>query len=159
MNICFIWTFKLSTSWLKIIHQGNLGNIKIPEEIYEEFKDTKPKDGKKDILAEWAEQKETKDALLLKEQAKPDLVARITYGGYLPNPTDDDLVKMGRDPFFLSYALEDVNERCIVTSEMSKPKKQGANKHIPDVCSVFSIRCINSFDLIRELNFTTSWNR
>lgn len=101
--------------------------------MYEEFSDTKDKDGKKDTLATCAEGIEVKEALLFEEEAQ-DLVARITYGGYVANPTDDELNKMNRDPFLLSYALKDLENRCIVTTETSKPSRRGANRHIPDVC-------------------------
>jgi len=145
--------------WDWLIHQGQLSNIKIPIEIYEEFKDTKPKDGEKDELSLWAELPDTKEAILFKEEAEVDLVARVTYGGYTPNPTDDELIKMGQDPFLISYALKDRDNRCVVTTEVSKPKRQGANRHIPDVCKTFDIRCINTFQLIQELNFSTSWGK
>jgi len=145
--------------WGWLVYQGQLSNIKIPIEIYEEFKDTKPKDGEKDELAVWAEDDNVKDALLFNEESEPDLVARATYGGYTPNPTDDQLVKMGRDPFLVSYALKDIENRCIVTTEVSKPTRVEHNRHIPDVCDTLGIRWINSFELIRELNFSTSWNR
>ncbi len=144
--------------WGWLVHQGQLSNIKIPVEIYEEFKDTKPKDGEKDELTLWSEKIEVKSALLFVEEAEPDLVARVTYGGYTPNPTDDELMKMGRDPFLISYALKNSENRCIVTTEASKPNRVGANRHISDVCAALGIRCINNFQLIQELNFSTRWN-
>lgn len=143
--------------WDWIIYQGKQGKLKIPIEVYEEFSDTQDKDGEKDSLAIWAEQKEARDSLLLNEDAEQDLVARITYGGYVANPTDDELKKIGRDPFLLSYALKDIENRCIVTTETSKPSRLGANRHIPDVCRDFNIRCINNFQMIREMNFSTNW--
>lgn len=145
--------------WEWLIYQGHLGKIKIPIEIYEEFHDTKDKDGEMDELAVWAKREEVKQALLFAEQAEQDLVARITYGGYVKNPTDDELKKIGRDPFLISYALKDLENRCIVTTESSKPTRQGANRHIPDVCKDFNIRCINNFQMINELNFSTSWEK
>ena len=145
--------------WDWIIFQGQQGIIKIPIEVYEEFSDTKDKDGEKDELAIWAEHIEIRNSLLLDEEAEQDLVARITYGGYVANPTDDELEKIGRDPFLLSYALKDINNRCIVTTESSKPSRTGANRHIPDVCKDFKIRCINNFQMIRELNFSTDWKK
>jgi hypothetical protein len=145
--------------WEWLVHHGEEGNIKIPVEVYEEFSDTKDKDGRKDELATWSEQPEVKDALLLDEEAKQDLVARITYVGYVASPTDDQIVKIGRDPFLMSYALKDLENRCIVTTETSQPKKQEANKKIPDVCKKFRICCINTFQMLRELNFSTNWNR
>lgn len=112
---------------------------------------------KRMLSATWADQVEVKDALLFKEEAEQDLVARITYGGYVANPTDDELKNIGRDPFLLSYALKDIDNRCIVTTESSKPSRLGANRHVPDVCKDFNIRCINNFQMIREMNFSTSW--
>ncbi len=144
--------------WDWLVFQGHQGNIKIPIEVYEEFSDAKDQNGKKDALAQWSEQPDVRNALLLNEDAEQDLVARITYGGYVANPTDDELVKMGRDPFLLSYALRDIEGRCIVTTEISRPKRQGANRHIPDVCNDFGICCRNTFQMIRELDFSTKWN-
>ena len=143
--------------WDWLIYQGQQGKIKIPIEMYEEFSDKKDKDGEKDELAAWAELVEVRDALLFDEEVEQDLVARITYGGYVANPTDDELEKIGRDPFLLSYALKDIHNRTIVTTEASRPKRKGANRHIPDVSNDFNIRCINSFQMIREMNFSTSW--
>jgi len=108
-------------------------------------------------LAAWSEQKEVKEALLFSEEADQSLVSQITYNGYLPNPTDDNLITIGRDPFLMSYALHDIENRCIVSTEASKPSKKGANRKVPDVCNDFDIRCINSFQMFRELNFNTSW--
>ena len=144
--------------WEWLVFYGEKGNIKVPIEVYEEFSDTKDKNGKKDELAVWSEQSEVRKALLLNEEAEQDLVARITYGGYVANPTDDDLVKIGRDPLLLSYALKDLENRCIVSTEVSKPSKKGANRKVPDVCGDFKIRCINNFQMFRELNFSTNWN-
>lgn len=144
--------------WEWLVFCGNKGDIKIPIEVYEEFSDTKDKDGLKDELALWSEQDDVKNALLLEEEAEQDLVARITYGGYVANPTDDELLKIGRDPFLLSYALNDLEGRCVVSTEVSKPSKIGANRKVPDVCKYFNIRCINNFQMFRELNFSTGWN-
>lgn len=144
--------------WEWLVFHGDQGSIKIPIEVYEEFSDTKDKDGNKDDLATWAEQLDVKTVLLFEEEAEQDLVARITYGGYVANPTDDEVKTIGRDPFLISYALRELGNRCIVTTESSKPSRQGANRHIPYVCKDFNIRCINNFQMIKEMNFSTSWN-
>lgn len=145
--------------WEWLIYQGNQGKVKIPIEVYEEFSDSKDQNGVKDELATWADQNEVKESLRFEEEAEQDLVARITYGGYLSNPSDDELQKIGRDPFLLSYALKDLRNRCIVTTESSRPSRQGANRHIPDVCKDFNIRCINNFQMIREMDFSTNWKK
>lgn len=143
--------------WEWIVYQGQVGNIKVPIEVYEEFKETKQRNGEKDSLSLWAEQPEVQDALLLSEQAQPNLVSLVTYAGYAEDPTDEEVAKMGRDPFLISYAVADSAQRCIVTTEVSKPSRQRANRHVPDVCNTLGIRWINNFQLIHELNFTTAW--
>ena len=145
--------------WDWLLFQGEQGNIKIPIEQYEEFYDKKDNDGNKDELATWAEKEEVKEALLFGEEIEQGLVARVTYDGYTANPTDDELIKIGRDPFLIAYALKDPINRCIVTTEISKPTKQGANRRVPDVCRTFNIRCIHTFQLIQQLNFSTNWQK
>ncbi len=145
--------------WDWLIHQGEIGNVKIPSEVYDEFKDTTDKNGKKDDLALWANKKEVKDALLLREEPDPNLVSKVLYEGYTPDPTDDDLVKIGRDPFLIAYALHNIRERCVVTAEASKPKTIGANRKVPDVCNTLNVKHCNLFQLITTLDFRTDWQK
>ena len=63
--------------WEWLIFKGQQGIIKIPIEVYEEFSDTKDKNGNKDELAMWSEQSEVREALLFEEEAEQDLIARI----------------------------------------------------------------------------------
>ena len=143
--------------WEWVQHQGMIGSIKIPVEIYEEFEEARKADGERDELAEWAAREDVKVSLLLEEDADPGLVSRVIAEGYCPNPTDQEIETMGRDPFLISYALRDLNNRIIVTTEVSKPAKQRANRRVPDVSRDLGIRCINNFQLLRELDFKTGW--
>ncbi|MCU7928874.1 MAG: DUF4411 family protein [Candidatus Thiodiazotropha sp. (ex Dulcina madagascariensis)] len=95
--------------------------------------------------------------MLLDEEIDQVQVAQITYDGYTPTPSEDDLEKMGNDPFLLAYAYLDPENRVVVTTEVSKPKRKGANRHIPNVAKTFEIRCINTFQMIHELDFSTDW--
>lgn len=137
--------------WEWLMHKGQAEAVKIPIEIYEEIRDGN------DELAVWAKDDAVESALLLDEAADPALVSEITEQGYAPDLADDEIVKVGRDPFLLSYALADLANRTIVTTEVSKPARQRGNRHIPDVCNTFSIRCRNTFEFVRELNFSTNW--
>ena len=143
--------------WEWLVYQGGIGNVKIPVEIFEEFKDTKDKNGDMDELAIWASREDVVEYLLLSEDANMEAVRAVTYKGYVANPTDSEIEKMGRDPFLISYAYIDRKNRCVVTAEVSKPTKQGANRRVPDVCNILGVRHIDSYQLIRELNFTTNW--
>ena len=143
--------------WAWLAHQGETGNLKLPIEIFEEITDPNKSADDKDELSLWAESKEVKDSILLDEDSDIDLVRRVTYGGYLANPTEDDLEKMGRDPFLIAHALKDPSNRTVVSAEVSKPSRKNANRHVPDVAADFEIRCIDTFTLIRELDFSTNW--
>jgi hypothetical protein len=93
----------------------------------------------------------------LDEAADPRLVARVIDQGYAPDLTDDEVEKIGRDPFLIAYALVAPQERCVVSTEVSAPKKTRANRRIPDVCQTMGVRCTNTFGFLRALDFRTSW--
>ncbi|MBI4556278.1 MAG: DUF4411 family protein [Candidatus Hydrogenedentes bacterium] len=137
--------------WEWLEHNGTEGHVKIPVEVYEEIKEGD------DDLTKWAKKAEIKDALLLKEDADSTLVSRVINEGYAPDLTDDEVEKLGRDPFLVAYALAGPGGRCVVTTEGSKPKRVRANRHIPDVCRDLGIACCNTFELVRALDFRTGW--
>jgi hypothetical protein len=99
--------------WLE--YQGETGVVKVPLEVYEELKEGK------DVLATWLKQGSVREALLLEEDVEVDLVARTVDQRHAPDLTDDEILKIGRDPFLVAYALKDVGNRTIVTTEVSKP--------------------------------------
>ena len=68
-----------------------------------------------------------------------------------------DYYPIGRDPFLIASALADLDNRCIVTAEVSKPKKQRQNRRISDVCDQLGIPRRNAFEFFRELDFRTDW--
>lgn len=138
--------------WKWLIHVGTAGLVKLPREVYEEIKDGN------DALAEWIKQPEVKDALLLDAEAEPALVSRVVEEGYAPDLTDDELERVGRDPFLVAYTLSDPTAHCVVTTEASKPRRRRANRHVPDVCNDLGIRCCDTFGFIRELDFRTDWD-
>ena len=95
--------------------------------------------------------------MVLDEQVSQELVARAIEQGYAQDLTDEEVEKVGRDPFLIAYALADTPNRWVVTTERSRPSTARANRHLPDVCQRLQVPCINTFDLIRDLNFHTGW--
>ena len=141
--------------WGWLVEMGELGRVKIPIEIYEEI--ILPPPSRADVLVDWL--KNHREALLLEEQVRVDLAAHVTERGYAADLTDDEIEKIGRDPFLIAYALADVQNRCVVTNERPRPGRTRANRHLPDVSREFNVVCINTFDMIRELDFSTDWKR
>ncbi len=135
--------------WDWVTEQGNHGTIKIPREIYDEVV------GHDDPLANWLKEDEHKDALLLDEEADPDLVQQVLIDGYMANdPRFDDaqIQKIGRDAFLVAYAVADAT-RVIVTREVSAPSKELGNRKVPDVCDDCGIEWTTDYELYRLLDF------
>ncbi len=139
--------------WLAVM--GERGRVKIAYEIYEEI--VLPLPTRPNVLVDWL--RDRRNMLLLHEQVRADLVARVTERGYANDLTDDEIEKIGRDPFLIAYALADVQNRCVVTNERSKSSRTRANRHLPDVSREFNVRCMNTFGMIQNLDFRTDWSR
>ena len=137
--------------WRWIRHHAEAGNIKMSLEIHGEIaKGT-------DDLARWVRDRPCKEALLLDESANPvtfQYVLNISYGA---NLTDIELIKIERDAFLVVYAF-DKNNRCVVTSEISKSGKQRANTKLPDACAKVGISCISAAKFLDDLDFRTDWD-
>jgi len=139
--------------WDWLIHMGNLGEVKIPLEIYEELKRGN------DILTDWVKRQDVEEALLYDQEADPALVGQVLDVGYGPNLSDIQIEKIGRDPFLIAYALADPKNIAIVTTEVSKPSTtEPSNKKVPDVCNTLGVSHLHTFRFTKVLGFNTNWN-
>jgi Domain of unknown function (DUF4411) len=141
--------------WLQ--HMGKIGRVKMPLEIYEEIKDG-PKDTEKDRLFVWIQDNETRSALLFDEDVDILLVRKVVDNGYANDLTDVEIEQIGRDPFLVAYAMNG-NDRCVVTTEASKPSKKRQNRHLPDVCNTMNVLSCDTFALNKTLGFSTNWKK
>ncbi len=138
--------------WEWLIHRGTEDDVKIPREVYEEIRDGD------DDLGKWAREKVVEVALLLNEEVNVELVSQVVDQGYAPDLTDDEVDTIGRDPFLIAYAWAAPEGAVgIVTTEASRPSRQRANRHVPDVCNQFGIQCLDPFEFVRALDFSTDW--
>ena len=137
--------------WDWLVHHGAQGDVKIPLEVYEEIKDGA------DDLGLWGREDRVEVALLLQEAANAQLVSQVIDQGYAADLTDDEVDTIGRDPFLIAYAQAGIGDRCVVTTEVSKPSRQRANRHLPDVCNQLGIPCVNTFTFVQTLDFKTDW--
>ena len=140
--------------WLQ--HHAEAGRVKIPPEILHEVKRGRRRKGMDDLL-DWLRERDVKDAMVLDEEPDPALVRRVVEKGYAPDLNEHELEKLGRDPFLIAYALKDPASRCVVTTEVSRPRKKRANRKIPDVAKRFGIETYDPFQFTRRLDFTTAW--
>ncbi len=133
--------------WEWLVDLGHSGQVKIPQEIYEE------NIARTDTVAGWL--KGHVDAMRLEEQVSEELVTRVIEQGYADDLNDDEIENIGQDPFLIAYSLVNPDDRVVVSNENSRPGRQRSNRHIPDVCRDFGVVPINTFELIRVLDFRT----
>lgn len=141
--------------WAWLVALAQRGVIKMPLETFEEIKGGNPE---RDALRGWANNAEVASALRLPDEAEVAFV-RAVLREYGTDLTDIEVGEIGNDPFLIAHALADTVNRVVVSAETSAPGKQRAKRRVPDVCRGLGIRCINAFEMTRELNFRTDWNR
>jgi hypothetical protein len=132
------------------------GSIKMPLETFEEVREG-GEDAEKDLLFGWLQSREMKAALLLEEEVDPRFVQQVLAQGYASDLTDDQVDTIGRDPFLIAYALVAPADRCVVTTEVSSPRKIRQNRRIPDVCADVGVSCRHTFEMLKALRFSTRW--
>lgn len=135
--------------WDWLVHMGETGTLKIPVEILEEITEGSE-------LAQWLNEGDNYDALMLNEDVDPALVQTVIKK-YAHDLNDAEIIEVGRDPFLIAHALAYRADRIVVTVEASKPSTRRANRRIPDVCRDLEVRWCNSFQMLAELNFRTGW--
>ncbi|MFV0623780.1 DUF4411 family protein [Sphingomonas sp. ac-8] len=136
--------------WRWILHHAAAGVVKMPPEIYAEV------EGGTDELAAWMKNAEHKKALRLAEDADAAKV-QIVLAAYGAGLSDADVIKIGQDPFLVAAALGH-DDRLVVTAEVSSPKKQAANRKVPDICNDCGVAWRSPIEFINELDFTTAWD-
>lgn len=136
--------------WIRAESKRNV--VKIPKEMLDEITPA----SEEFMLWILAYQVE----LAIYEAQSPSIIESVLLNGYGFNQADiDDIatIEQTNDAILIAYALADKSNRCVVTLEgiqspnTNLPKPQ--NRKIPLVCRQLGVRCIDTFDLIRELDF------
>lgn len=133
--------------WAWLLEMAAQNIIKVPRVIFDEVT---PPPGP---LANWIKQKEVRDLMILSEPIDRARVTHVLVHGYAPDLTDVEIEKIGKDPFLVAAAME-APDRIVVTREVSKPKRQKANRKVPDICNLFGVSVITDFQLYRALKFS-----
>ncbi|MCY4062695.1 MAG: DUF4411 family protein [Chloroflexi bacterium] len=150
---------RIQQFWNWLVHQARAGNVKLPPQVIGEILGPDSSDEEPlDVLAEWVIYNRT--TLEWTDELSLELLTRTYSQGYESVPEDlttVDPLSEPADPFLIAYALESPENRRVVTMEnlqsvgMTLPKP--ANRRIPLVCGLLGVQCINTFALIRELDF------
>ena len=112
--------------WDWLLHQAKRGKVVIPVQMYDEIVAGKAS------LVDWL--KENKDSFVLSLRPDTSKVRYVISQGYANDLTEDEIQKIGKDPFIVTYVLMlGKNDAIVVSTEVSKPKAQRANRQLPDV--------------------------
>lgn len=142
--------FRPFWDWVRAEAKRNI--VKIPQEMLAEITPAS-----EDFLL-WLSENQVN--LAIDEVQSPSLVESVLLNGYGFIRSDlDDIatIEQTNDAILIAYALADRSNRCVVTLEGVQgpdtrlPKPQ--NRKIPLVCRQLGVTCIDTFDLIRELDF------
>ena len=72
---------------------------------------------------------------------------------YLPNAINEFLDSEEADAFLVAYILADVQNRVLVTQEVSNPNQKNKIK-IPEPCDHFGVTYVNTITMFRQLGVT-----
>ena len=137
---------RLPMFWAWLLSVAEAGCVAMPLEIFEEVC-TSP-----DLLGQWLRRTEVRKAIVLNEPTNMAAVQKVIAEGYAPDLNDVELISLTRDPFLVAAGLGGP-DRVVATREVSKPKRQRANRKVPDVCAAMGLDCISDFELWRRLDF------
>lgn len=144
--------------WMLKNARNNL--IKMPFEMLAEVKAGPPKkdaDLDEDKLLRWLSQGDHEKVLRYSSNADRVLVNKVFDEGYdLPHPSTAELRKIGKDPLLIAYALARPDTVVVTLEKKQENATDTMKRHkrgIPFVCRKMGIRSIDTFDLIRELDF------
>jgi len=138
--------------WVWILNNASHEHIKIPSRVIDEILRGN------DELSQWV--KTNRVVLELDEEVDAqDWSETLTNGyGYRSiGAAQQDLVEQRADPFLIAHALFDTSVRRVVTLETvtTAPSNLPSpiNRKIPTVCDVLGVEHLDTFKLIRELDF------
>lgn len=92
-------------------------------------------------------------SISIAEYAKISSWAVSKSSHYTPQAINEFLDADEADAFLVSYALNDVNNKVLITHEISQPESKKRIK-IPEPCDAFGIKYMNTIEMFRELKET-----
>lgn len=138
--------------WNKVKQLADSGKIVSIDKVKKELYD------KNDELEDWCKANLPNNFFKDSSEIIPEYT-RITgwaasmSNHYMPSAISEFLDAEEADAFIIAYALSDIQNRIIVTQEVSQPGRKNKIK-IPEPCNIFGIRYINTIEMFRMLGET-----
>ena len=140
--------------WRWIVEQAEQGRVSIPSAVILEIE----RGSKEDDLLGWV--KTNRKMLEFSEELDREGWTETLTKGYGFSSTavaEEALVDKRADPYLIAHALANSENRRVVTLEKARSVQVNLpnprNRKIPTVCSLLGIEYIDTFQLIRILDF------
>lgn len=130
--------------WAFLSAQLELGTIKVPKVVYDELVKIN------DELAAWCKTRKTKGLCIHPDknvQTCYRQVATHVMSKYADHHANEFL--RGGDGWVIAHAMAEGG--IVVTQESENSKKKKVK--VPTVCKALGVRCIDTFDMLEELDF------
>jgi hypothetical protein len=133
----------------QLAEQGKIISIdKVKNELYD----------KNEVLEKWCKANLPEDffrdtSQVMDKYGQVSSWAISKSNHYLPNALNEFLSADVADAFLVAFALEDSDNRIIVTYETSEPVRKNKLK-IPEACNALGIRYLNTINMLRKLGET-----
>lgn len=132
--------------WAWLGGQIQSGQIVCPRRVYQEIAEA---EGHKDELAQWVKVRKEKGLCIRPSRAVQDLVGKIeAYAFEKYSNVEAWEFSKGADPWLIAHALDDGG--VVVTNE-SDLRPDAKKVRIPDICSQFDVKCVDTLGMLREL--------
>jgi hypothetical protein len=138
--------------WHFIEVQASAGRIQMPRLAYQEITAA----GYDDELAAWCKARKSKGLCVNESdelQGRYWEIAAYVQGKYKEHQIREFL--KGADGWVIASAL--ATEGVVVSSETERSIKSKIK--IPTIAKVYDVRCLNTYDMLRELGFSTKTGR
>ena len=138
--------------WNKVKDLAERGAIISIDKVKNELFD------KNDNLESWCVKNLPKDFFkdsrtVLKEYGRISSWATSKNDHYLQNAINEFLNAEEADAFLVAYVLADVENKVLVTQEVSNPNQKNKIK-IPEPCDHFGVTYVNTITMFRQLGVT-----
>ena len=153
-NATYYESGRIPQFWEWIAQEAMRNIVKLPVEILREITPSREDRAFRD----WIDANAS-NLSLAEEQVEQNVIHVLERGyGFEPTALADRItIENANDALLIAYAMVAKDQRSVVTLEAAQsigdPLPDPRNRKIPLVCDLLDIHWINTFDLIRRLDF------
>ena len=134
--------------WIFIDQQLQQGNLRAPKMVYDELTDGN------DRLAQWCKQRRKYLSVTASRDVQKCYRDIATYVQANATVARTHEFLRGADGWVIAHAMDMGTSGIVVTQEATR--RQHGKVRIPAICSVFNVKCINTYDMLEALDFRIS---